>query len=412
MLAILTTHPIQYQTPIWNALAQDGRVPFEVWYLTDFGTRPSQDSEFGKTFVWDIDMLGGYSHRFLKTADGATPVTFWNCRLRERLRERLRGSGAKALWIQGWQVAAYWQAAWEAKASGIEVWLRAESNDLAPTPAWKWPLKRIALGQLFSRVDRFLCIGTANRRLYRTFGVPHSRLYHAPYAVDNQRFAQQAEVLRPQRRELRRYWGIQDDAFCVLFCGKFIEKKRPMDLVQAARLLKSDGRLPHIHLLFVGSGELGGSLRAACQVVYDAEQSSGPMTRSPGPPAGDAAPSASFGGFLNQTEISRAYVAADCLALPSDHGETWGLVVNEALASGMPAVASTSCGCTEDMLPVASGTRGFATGDTRALADDLKSVQGTNRSAHSSAEILAYHNFATTVETARSLYALATGGSH
>ena len=73
MLAIVTTHPIQYQTPVWRALAADGRVPFEVWYLTDFGTRPSRDRQFDKTFQWDIDLLSGYPHAFLKTPAGATP---------------------------------------------------------------------------------------------------------------------------------------------------------------------------------------------------------------------------------------------------------------------------------------------------------------------------------------------------
>ena len=63
MLAILTTHPIQYQVPLWQALARDGRVPFEVWYLTDHGTRRSRDREFGQTFAWDIDTLSGYTHR-------------------------------------------------------------------------------------------------------------------------------------------------------------------------------------------------------------------------------------------------------------------------------------------------------------------------------------------------------------
>ena len=76
MLAILTTHPIQYQAPLWQALAVDGRVPFEVWYLTDHGTRPSRDREFGQTFSWDIDTLCGYPHRFLSTVSGSTPAVF------------------------------------------------------------------------------------------------------------------------------------------------------------------------------------------------------------------------------------------------------------------------------------------------------------------------------------------------
>src|SRR5215210_6114334 len=87
MLVILTTHPIQYQVPLWQALARDGRVPFEVWYLTDHGTRTTHDREFGQRFAWDIDTLTGYPHRFLKTAHGASPGSFWKCRLKERLRD-------------------------------------------------------------------------------------------------------------------------------------------------------------------------------------------------------------------------------------------------------------------------------------------------------------------------------------
>jgi glycosyltransferase involved in cell wall biosynthesis len=398
MLAILTTHPIQYQVPLWQALAKDGRVPFEVWYLTDHGTKPSLDREFGKTFSWDIATLAGYPYRFIKTAEGASPVSFWKCRLRERLRDRVRESGAKAVWIQGWQVAAYWQAALEAKAAGAEVWLRAESNDLAPSAWWKRPLKQLALGQLFARVDRFLYIGTANKRLYQSFGIPESQLYAAPYAVDNARFAQQAAALRPQRMEWRRRWGIADDAFCVLFCGKFIAKKRPMDLVEAARSMLERGG-PDIHLLFVGSGELEEELRQACNVVYDVEW--GEAIR---PAPATTLPQASFISFLNQTEISRAYVAADCLVLPSDDGETWGLVVNEALASDTNAVASKSCGCAEDMLPVSNGKRTFETGNRQELADILDQVRRHPSLPEGVTNVLSRHDLRKTANVVQCLY--------
>jgi glycosyltransferase involved in cell wall biosynthesis len=75
-------------------------------------------------------------------------------------------------------------------------------------------------------------------------------------------------------------------------------------------------------------------------------------------------PPASFTGFLNQSEISRAYVAADCLVLPSDYRETWGLVVNEALASGLPCLVSQACGCAEDL----SICDTFALGDVETLS--------------------------------------------
>ena len=268
MLVIVTTHPIQYQVPLWQALSADGRVPFEVWYLTHHAVTVSHDTEFGKAFAWDIDMLSGYQHRLLKVAPNATPTTFSRCRLIEPLEPLLSQIGARAVWVQGWQVLAYWQAVLAAKRANCEIWLRAESNDLAPVAWLKRPIKQVALSYLFKRVDRFLCIGSANRRLYHEFGVPEARLAHAPYAVDNDRFAAQAAALRSQRRELRRKWSIAEDAFCVLFCGKFIAKKRPLDLVEAAC---HAARGPNLHLLFVGSGELGHELRTACNVAFDAE---------------------------------------------------------------------------------------------------------------------------------------------
>jgi glycosyltransferase involved in cell wall biosynthesis len=83
-----------------------------------------------------------------------------------------------------------------------------------------------------------------------------------------------------------------------------------------------------------------------------------------------------FAGFLNQSEIVRAYVAADCLVLPSDAGETWGLVVNEAMACGLPAIVSDQVGCGPDL--VTEGVTGsiFPMGDLGALAQRLITFSG------------------------------------
>ena len=180
MLAILATHPIQYQVPLWQRLARDGTVPFEVWYLSQHATKESRDREFGRNFAWDIDMLEGYPHRFLDTPAGATPNTPFRSRITQSLPDLFKETRASVLWVQGWQVAAYWQAVWAAKRAGLEVWLRGESNDLAPTKPWKILPKKILLGQFFDRVDQFLCIGSANRALYRSYGVPEEKLHLAP----------------------------------------------------------------------------------------------------------------------------------------------------------------------------------------------------------------------------------------
>src|SRR5258708_4311872 len=111
--------------------------------------RNSFDSQFQQSFAWDLEMLSGYQSRFLKSNKNSDVSRFSGLRLAEPLGDLLREKGVKALWIQGWQVAAYWQAAWQADAAGIPVWLRGESNDLSITPFWKDVIKRRALGQFF-----------------------------------------------------------------------------------------------------------------------------------------------------------------------------------------------------------------------------------------------------------------------
>jgi glycosyltransferase involved in cell wall biosynthesis len=401
MLAILSTHPIQYQVPLWQALGREGSVPFEVWYLTDHGERPSYDHEFGKTFAWDLDLLSGYPHRRLPNYEANQLNGFTKARIDNSFDELLKRKKVRVLWVQGWQPLAYLQAIWKAHAAGVEVWVRGESNDLSVAPFWKKSLKRVFLGQLFKRIDNFLCIGSANKRLYESYGVSRERLHSAPYFVDNERFIKQAEALAPRRRDIRHSWKIPDDAFCILFAGKFIPKKRPFDLVHALTWLHLQRPGRPVHLLFVGSGELGTDLRQACHVVYDAD--SHVFTEAAGEAHGNS-PRASFAGFLNQTEISKAYVAADCMVLPSDHGETWGLVVNEAMASGLPCIVSDACGCAEDLISPLDPSLRTSLGDVEAIGSAVMRLMENTVPPSALREHVASFDLLKSIEVVRSLY--------
>ena len=160
--------------------------------------------------------------------------------------------------------------------------------------------------------------------------------------------------MRPDRGKIRSQWAIPGDAVTFLYCAKFISKKRPPDLINALdlavkRLGQGEGR---IHLLMVGDGEL----RPECESIAAAGNL--PVT---------------FTGFLNQGEIVKAYVASDCLVLPSDNGETWGLVVNEAMACGIPAIVSDQVGCHPDLIDTGRTGEAFPCGDIERLADLLLS---------------------------------------
>ena len=366
MLAILTTHPIQYQVPLWRELVRRG-VPLEVWYLSDHGHRMALDREFGQEFSWDIEMLGGYSHRLLETHPTNPDIgTFRGARIGSLL-SLFRSRRITALMINGWIPQAYWQAAFQAHREKIPVLLRGETNDLRKVMLLKNIAKRCLLKSLFRRISVFLTVGVANRRFYSMYGIPENKMVPAPYCVDNNRFSEAAKALRPDRGELRARWGIPNESTCFLFCGKLIEKKRVQDLIQAFEMLVTKDneyrlRVP-IHLLIVGDGALREMIQAKADCLRDR------VGRT----------CVTLTGFLNQSEMPKAYAAADCLVLPSDAGETWGLVVNEAMASGLPAIVSDQVGCAADLIePTITGDI-FPMSDCEKLATIMVKWVDTSR---------------------------------
>src|ERR1700744_355595 len=72
-LAIVATHPIQYQAPIYRTLAQDPEIDLRVFYASDHSVKGALDGEFGKHIAWDIPLLEGYDYEFLENRPGSLP---------------------------------------------------------------------------------------------------------------------------------------------------------------------------------------------------------------------------------------------------------------------------------------------------------------------------------------------------
>lgn len=342
-VALFATHPIQYHVPWFQRLAAVPELDFKVF----FGLLPDaaqQGVGFGVGFQWDIPLLDGYRWELLPNV-AKTPSlgTFGGCDT-PQVGQVLRDWRPDVAILTGWQSRMLMQAWWACVRLDIPRIVRGESNHLAPRSGWKRFRHRMWL----KGFDRFLAIGQANRTFYREAGIPAERIHDCLYFIDNQRFAAAAAKLHSHRAELRRGWGIPTDVVCFLFSGKLIPKKHPLDLLHAlSQAIRSGVRA---HVLMAGSGELLESARA----LVEREQL--PVT---------------FAGFLNQSEIVRAYVAADCLVLPSDTGETWGLVVNEAMACGLPAIVSDQVGCGPDLILEGETGALFPMGDVPALAARL-----------------------------------------
>ena len=333
-LLIVTSHPIQYQAPLFRALATSSvlegeaepELDTEVLFLT-LPDAAQQGEGFGLSFDWDLPLREGYRWRQAVSSAGVGLAGgFRGLRLRHPVRELLGGDRPPdAVLLMGWQVEGLVQLLLAARRRGLPVLLRGDSADQPPRP---WPVRRLHRF-LLGQASAVLTVGEANDRFYRANGVPEDRRFPSPHFVDNDFFADGAARWAPRRSELRKRWAIPPQSFCFLFAGKLQRKKHPLDLLEALERLVAHPDAPAVHLLIVGSGEL----EAACR------------TR-----VARAALPVSFAGFLNQKEIAGAYAASDALVLPSDHGETWGLVVNEAMACGLPAIVSDQVGCAQDLV--------------------------------------------------------------
>lgn len=321
-LMVFASHPIQYQAPWFRALASDGRLELKVVFAYE-PSAATQGIGFGTRFTWDVPLRDGYDSEVLSRIRLAPEGSRFASGIGLGILSALRRFRPDAALVMGWHDLVLVQAFLACKALRIPVMMRGESNDKRSREGWKTSLQGLYVRQ----ADAALAIGDASAAFYRARGVPPNRIHIARYFVDNDRFRAEAERLRPGRGELRARWGIMEGAFTVAFVGKMEPKKRVMDVLEALALARRGGAL--VHGLFVGSGVQmeDARSRAAAEGL--------PVT---------------FTGFLNQTEVPSAYVAADALALPSDYGETWGLVCNEAMACGTPAIVSERAGCANDLV--------------------------------------------------------------
>jgi glycosyltransferase involved in cell wall biosynthesis len=332
-LGILTTHPIQYQVPWFQALAKEPGIDLEVLYCM-LPDAQQQGSGFGVQFQWDVPLLEGYRYRVLDNRAALPSVTTFSGCDTPGIRRIVRDERWDAFIVNGWVARSCLQLLAACRLHGVPCIVRGESNAIRQRAGWKRLIHRVLLRQYAA----CLTIGTQNRAFYLANGVPENRIFSTPYCVQNERFEYPGRQARTE------------GPFTFLFSGKLIHKKRPMDALQAmARLVDEVGR-ERVLLLIAGDGEL----RAECEAFVR-------QNRLP----------ARFLGFLNQSRIVEAYRESDCLLLPSDNGETWGLVVNEAMASGLPVIVSDQVGCHPDL--VVEGVTGctYPCGSSTALADRM-----------------------------------------
>lgn len=329
--AILTTHPIQYQSPWFRGLARE--IDLHVYFAHRQTAAQQGAAGYGVDFDWDVDLLSGYAHTFLHNVAAQPDVNrFAGCDTPEIYRI-LRSERIDALILTGWSNKSFLQAGLACKRLGIPLLVRGDSHLHTPRSWLKRTGKRIVYPAFLRAFDACLWVGQRNLAYYRAYGVPEAKLFRVPHFVDVQWFAARAAEARTRRAELREQMQLAPDDVAALFVGRFVEFKRPTDLLRAAAQLTARRVRP----IFAGAGPLEARIRAQSDSL---------------------GVGARLLGFRNQSELPAVYAAVDLLVLPSDARETWGLVVNEAMACGIPAVVADSVGCAPDL--ITPGATGYA----------------------------------------------------
>jgi glycosyltransferase involved in cell wall biosynthesis len=248
--------------------------------------------------------------------------------------------------VSGWSTFASQAALVWARAHRVPVVLLVESHDRGPRSGWRRRVKGNVVPKLVRRSAGFLAVGSLARDSLVAHGAAPERVRVFANTVDVDAWGARAERLARRREDLRAALDVGADDVLVLFVGRLAAEKGLGQLVRAAAAAAD----PRLVLALAGSGPVAVALeRSALELGVRLH----------------------LLGDLAEQALAETYVAADVFALLSLH-ETWGVVVNEAAASGLPLVLSDRVGAARDLLR--DGENGFLIGaeDVGATAAALE----------------------------------------
>jgi glycosyltransferase involved in cell wall biosynthesis len=352
LLGYVVSHPIQYQAPLFRQLARSDAVDFIALFGCDFGNTPSFDPAFEQTVDFGVSLLDGYASQFLPQGAREPRIDrFWG--LRFRCARNFPTRLPDAVVVHGWRTAMMWQAAARCVLGRIPYLLRAE------TPAWSVPnvtqgphslrkrIRDIAVRSLIARASRLLALGAANERFYLRMGSDSAKIARVPYVVDNAAVAAAAHQGGRRRKATRERLGIGVHDVVLVGAGKLMPRKRPLDVVRAMAALPGK-----VHLVWIGSGSVEAEMRGEAERLHLSDR-------------------VHLAGFLPSPEAWSMLGMADLFVCPSE-AEPWGLVINEAVAAGLPVLASDQCGAAENLLVPDRTGEIVATGNVSAWEDALR----------------------------------------
>lgn len=324
-LAIVITHPIQYYAPWFTMLASRANLQLKVFYTWSQAAETVKDKTFGRDIKWDIPLLEGYEHEFVKNISkdpGSHRFFGIDC---PDLIPKLKAFNPEAILFFGWNFKSH-LGAMRYFHGKVPVWFRGDSTLLDETGGLKTKLRRAVLKLVYRYVDKAFYVGQANKAYFLKHGLKELQLIKAPHAIDNDRFEDDKEKRYDiKARKWRQELGYSDAEILLVYAGKLEPVKQVQLLIDAFIIALQNHE--SIRLLIVGNGPLEKSLKLSSAKIEAIQ----------------------FLPFQNQTKMPLIYRLGNIFCLPSK-SETWGLAINEAMASSRPVIVTDKVGGARDMI--------------------------------------------------------------
>jgi glycosyltransferase involved in cell wall biosynthesis len=349
-VAVVSPEPTPYRSPLFDRVAARAEVDLTVVYAarTVAGRTWSVTPNHRAVFLGGARLPGVRS--ILRHDYPVTPA----------IGRVLRRSRPEVVVVSGWSTFAAQAALAWSRARRIPYVLLVESHDLGPRSGWRRAVKGAVVPRIIRGAVSVLVVGTAARESVLAHGASPERVRVFANTVDVPAWSERADRLAEGRARLRSESGVADDDVVVLSVGRLVFDKG-LDVLITAAAATGDSRL---RLVFAGGGP-----NEAALVELARELDVRLLIR----------------GDLPEAALADEYVKADAFALLSVH-ETWGVVVNEAAASGLPLVLSERVGAAHDLLR--NGENGFVvpSGDVSAAAAALKRLAEDPALRHAAGE--------------------------
>lgn len=335
-LLILTELIAPYRIPVFNALAQQPEIDLHVVFLSRTDPSIRQWRVYEEEIRFSYDVLPGWRKRLGK----------YNVLLNRGLTSVLEAASPDVIVCGGYNYVSSWQALRWAKHKRVPFLLWSESTAVDQR-------KRISVIESLKRkfvenCDAFVVPGKSARHYLIGFGVDSQKIFTAPNAVDTALFSRLRSLEADTRIRLRAQFGLPERYF--LFVGRLVREKGVLDLLDAYQQMPDTLRT-EVGLVLAGDGPMRPELETRAREIY------------PG--------SVHFPGFVHREDLPAYYTLAECFVLPT-HSDPWGLVVNEAMACGLPVICTRVAGCAADL--VCANGRSIPPGNIDELAHAMEEL--------------------------------------